>query len=205
MPSPTDSRRRGRPRRAGIDDAALDAAWELLEHAHVRDLTIEAVAQRAGVSKPTIYRRWPNKTALAVDAVLRQVRDDVRYVGDGPTAEVLTGQIARVITFMRGRPGRVMAELLAEAQSDPDTLIAINARYLGPRRAEARALIERGKERGEIAADVDPDLAIDLIYGPLYYRLMTRHLPLTKALAGQLVQQALRGLAPDPDAAEVAR
>lgn len=196
MPTPTDSRPRGRPRGAGIDDAVLDAAWELLEHAHVRDLTIEAVAQRAGVSKPTIYRRWPNKTALAVDAVLREVRDDVRYTGYGPTAEVLTSQIARVISFMRRRPGRVMAELLAEAQSDPDTLAAISERYLGPRRAEARALVERGKERGEIAADVDPDLAIDLIYGPLYYRLVTRHLPLTKALAGQLVQQALRGLAP---------
>lgn len=162
----------------------------------MRDVTIEAIAASSGISRPTIYRWWPNKNAVVVDAVFSKFAREISYETSGSATAALTSQLTRVLKLLSGRPGRVLAELLAEGQADPDTLTSLNERFLKKRRAEACAVIERGKASGEFAEGIDPELAIDLIYGPLYYRLMAQHKPLSKRLAGELVRWALHGLSP---------
>lgn len=192
----SEGRPRGRPRSRGTEAAVLQATWELLKDTQVCDLTIEAISMRSGVSRPTIYRWWQSKNAIVVDAVFDQVRGKVRYNEAGSAAMALTRQLEKVISLLRGRPGRIVAELLAEGQGDPETLASLNRRFLETRREDALALVERGRATGEFASSVDAKLAIDLIYGPLYYRLMAQHEPLSKSLARELVQLAMQGLAP---------
>jgi AcrR family transcriptional regulator len=185
----------GRPRSRAAHEAILRATLDLLERTTVRDLTIEAIARAAGVGKPTIYRWWPSKNALVVEALFGKVADDVVFPAGGTVETTLIAQIRIVADLLAGQPGRQLAELVGEGQSDRETLRAINERFVAVRRASARELIRAGQERGEIAAEIDPDLAIDLIYGPLYYRLLFRHLPIDADFAETIVKGALRGIA----------
>lgn len=187
--------RRGRPRSAAAHQAVLDATLGLLRTTRVRDLTIEAIALAAKVGKPTIYRWWPSKNAIVVEAVFRSVEDKVAYPEAGSTESTLIAQVGVVAGLLADEPGRRLAEMIGEGQSDPQTLASINERFVAVRREAARKLIQRGKDRGEIAQDVDPDIAIDLIYGPLYYRLLFGHLPLDPQFAATAVRYALYGLA----------
>ncbi len=196
MPTHSPIRPRGRPRDLQAEASVLQTTWELLEDTSVRDVTIEAISANSGVSRPTIYRWWPNKNAVVVDAVFAKFAHEISYEESGSATVALTSQLTRVLKLLRGRPGRVLAELLAEGQADPNTLTSLKERFLNKRRAEARAVIERGKAAGEFAKDIDAELAIDLIYGPLYYRLMAQHLPLPKRLADDLVRWGLHGLSP---------
>jgi AcrR family transcriptional regulator len=189
------AKRPGRPRSRAAHEAILRATLELLEHAGVRDLTIEGIARAAGVGKPTIYRWWPSKNALVVEAVFGAVADRVAFPPATTTEAALTAQIRIVAELLAGPPGRRLAELVGEGQADPETLRQINERFMSIRRAAARELIQAGQQRGEIAADVDADIAIDLIYGPLYYRLLFRHLPIDPDFAETIVRRALHGLA----------
>lgn len=185
----------GRPRSRPAHEAILRATLELLEHTTVRDLTIEGIARAAGVGKPTIYRWWPSKNALVVEALFGAVADQVAFPDADTTEAALIAQIRIVADLLAGKPGRQLAELVGEGQSDPATLRAINERFVSVRRAAARELIQAGQERGEIDPDVDADLAIDLIYGPLYYRLLFQHLPLDAGFAETIVRRVLRGIA----------
>jgi AcrR family transcriptional regulator len=188
------SLRPGRPRSAAAHQAVLDATLGLLRTTRVRDLTIEGIAFAAKVGKPTIYRWWPSKNAIVVEAVFRSVEDKVAYPEAGSTESTLIAQVGVVAELLAGDPGRRLAELVGEGQSDPQTLATINERFVAVRREAARKLIQRGKDRGEIAQDVDPDIATDLIYGPLYYRLLFGHLPLDPQFAETAVRYALHGL-----------
>jgi AcrR family transcriptional regulator len=193
----TDAREKGpgRPRSRAAHEAILGATLELLEHDTVRNLTIEGIARAAGVGKPTIYRWWPSKNALVVEAVFGSVADQVAYPAAPTTEAALTAQVRIVAELLASTPGRRLAELVGEGQADPETLRLINERFVSVRRAAARELIRAGQKRGEIAPDVDPDLAIDLIYGPLYHRLLFQHLTLDADFAEAIVRQALHGLA----------
>jgi AcrR family transcriptional regulator len=193
----TDERakRPGRPRSRAAHEAILRATLELLEHTTVRDLTIEGIARAAGVGKPTIYRWWPSKNALVVEAVFGSVADQVAFPPAATAEAALTAQVRIVAELLAGTPGRRLAELVGEGQADPDTLRLINERFVSVRRTATRELIQAGQQRGEIPTDVDPDAAIDLIYGPLYYRLLFRHLPLDADFAETIVRRALHGLA----------
>jgi AcrR family transcriptional regulator len=185
----------GRPRSRAAHEAILDATLALLEHDAVRNLTIEGIARAAGVGKPTIYRWWPSKNALVIEAVFGSVADHVAYPAAPTTEAALTAQVRIVAELLASTPGRRLAELVGEGQADPETLRLINERFVSVRRSAARELIRAGRQRGEIMADVDADVAIDLIYGPLYYRLLFRHLPLDPDFAEAIVRRALHGLA----------
>lgn len=186
----------GRPRSAEAQQAVLDATNRMLETVAVRDLTIEAIAREAGVGKPTIYRWWPSKNAVVLDAVFSSVSAEIEYPKTKSAVAALKQQVARALELLNSRPGQVLAAIIGEGQADPETLQSFNERFLLIRRAAARDLIERGKRSGEIAKGVDVELAIDLIYGPLYHRLLARHQPLDERFATDLVNWALRGLSP---------
>ncbi len=180
----------GRPRSEAARQAILDATNALLETTTVRDLTIEAIAKKAGVGKATIYRWWSSKVALVIDAfasIVPRTRDPQAE----SVSEALREQVGLLIEHYSGTYGRIVAEVVGEGQAEPDVLADFRERFLLRRRALARDLIERGKATGEFAPDLDTDVACDLLYGPVYYRLMVGHLPLDRAFAEALPKQAL--------------
>ncbi|MEM9483131.1 MAG: TetR/AcrR family transcriptional regulator [Cyanobacteria bacterium P01_F01_bin.116] len=181
----------GRPRSAESKQAILGATWKLLQHCSVRKLSIEAIAREAGVGKTTIYRWWPSKTAVVIDAFLAQVEASLPFPEMETAAESLTLQMQQVVKILSGDVGRIVAQIIAEGQCDSEALESFCDHFLAPRRDAARQVILQGIESGEFAPDLDPDLAMDILYGPIYYRLLVRHLPLDKAFAAALPKQAI--------------
>jgi AcrR family transcriptional regulator len=193
-------KRRGRPRSENARKAILDAAAELLLAQGLEAVSMDAVAERAGVSKATIYRWWPTKETLALEALYREwdtARPVPRDTGSlrGDLLALLRPWIRRV----RARPyGRVVAALITEAQTDPEFAEEYRARFVEPRREPARVLLRRAIERGEISADTNIEVALDLLYGPLYHRLLHGHAPLSDRFVQDVVDAALVGVAGAP-------
>jgi AcrR family transcriptional regulator len=191
--------RRGRPRSEKATNAILEAAAELLLLRGLGAMSMEEVAERAGVSKATIYRWWPSKEMLALDALLAwaavqaPTRDTGSLRGD---LLALARPWVREIT--RQPFGRVIAALVTEAQSDPQFAEAYRTHFVEPRRDAMRAAFARAVARGEAPAELDVEVAIDLIYGPLYHRLLHGHAPLTRRFAEDVVDMALGGINPTP-------
>ncbi|WP_320442719.1 TetR/AcrR family transcriptional regulator [Herbaspirillum sp. alder98] len=163
----------GRRRNAVSHDAILDATYVMLEEIGFDKLSLEGVAARAGVGKATIYRWWPNKSALVMEALLRAV-EPMPAIGDSGSARGdLEEHIARLSQLLRGKSGRVVREMIALAQFDDDTMRIFNDSYLGPRRAALVAVLKRGALAGEFRSDLDLNLVFDLLYAPLLQRLLT--------------------------------
>ena len=190
--------RRGRPRSEKARVAILQAAAELLLERGLSASSMDAVADRAGVSKATIYRWWPTKESLALDALYREwavatpsERDTGSLRGD------LLAQLRPWARLAGGRPyGRVLGALLTQARTDPLFAAEYQARFIQPRRDRTRAIIRRAIERGEIPAETKVEVAIDLLYGPLYHRLLHGHAPLSDRFVRDVVDAALDGILP---------
>ena len=187
--------RPGRPRgeAAGSHSAILDAVHDLLLETSVRDLTMEAVAKRARVSKPTLYKWWPSKAALVFSMFHERLDRDGHMPAAATVEAVLRARMKHLVRAFNGLFGKVMAELIAEGQSDPAVLQELYDRHIGPRRAATIADIERGKASGEFASSADPELLVDAIFGPMYYRLLLRLTPLTEEYGEELIDQILQG------------
>jgi AcrR family transcriptional regulator len=190
------AQRRGRPRSEKAHQAILTAAAELLLARGLGAVSMDAVAERAGVSKATIYRWWPTKETLALDALFHE------WAAARPTARETGSLRGDLLSLLRPwvrlvgkRPyGRVIAALIAEAQTDPTFGEQYRERFVEPRRAQARPILARAIERGELPATTDLELALDLLYGPLYHRLLHGHAPLDQSFLGDLVDTVLAGL-----------
>ena len=181
----------GRPRSVESEQAILAAAWRLLQQCSVRKVSIEAIAREAGVGKTTIYRWWPSKAAVIVDAFLAQVEMVLPFPDADTATESLTQQIETLVHVLQSDVGRIVAEIIAEGKCEPGALESFCARFLNPRRHAARQIIEQGMASGEFDPTLDPDLAMDILYGPIYYRLLVKHLPLDDDFARALPQRAI--------------
>lgn len=188
------SKQAGRPRSAESKQAILEATWALLQQGSVRRLSIEAIAREAGVGKTTIYRWWPSKTTVVIDAFLAQVEACLPFPETETAAESLALQMQQVVKIFSGDVGRIVAQIIAEGQCDSEALNSFCDRFLNPRRDAARQVILQGIAAGEFTPDLDPDVAMDILYGPIYYRLMVQHLPLDEAFAKHFPQQAMISL-----------
>ena len=186
--------RPGRPRSEAARRAILRAAHDLLALDEA-GVTMSAIAERAGVSKATLYRWWPNKAAVLMDAWLEATARGCAAPDTGCVREDLRRLMRAAVGAFAGLDGRAMAQALAEAQADPEAASSFRARCLAPRRAEARAVLARAQARGEICPDADLDTATDALYGPLYLRLLAGHAPLTPCFADALVRIVMDGLA----------
>jgi AcrR family transcriptional regulator len=186
-------KRRGRPPRAAAasHDAILDAVYDLLHERSVRDLTIEEVARRAGVGKPTLYKWWPSKAALVMAMLDERIVEDLSAPGARNAEEALRGLVTALVQRFNGFPGKVAAEILAEGQSEPGVLQEYRERYLHKRRAFAAEVIERAQASGEFRKDIDPQVLQDMIFGPLYFRRLVRHQPLDERFGNELVDHIL--------------
>ncbi|MEO0378276.1 MAG: TetR/AcrR family transcriptional regulator [Cyanobacteria bacterium P01_A01_bin.17] len=184
----------GRPRSAASEQAILAAAWRLLQQGSVKNVSIEAIAREAGVGKATIYRWWPSKAAVFVDAFLAKFTPKGAFLETESASEAIIQQMAAVVDVFSGEAGRIVAEIIAEGQSDPVALESFCDRFLQPRRQAAKAVIERGIQSGELASGLNLEVVIDALYGPIYYRLLVKHQPLNDTFAKELSNWALRCL-----------
>ena len=181
---PVQTKKMGRPRSQRTETAILTAASELLAETGLAAMTMEGVAERAGVGKASIYRRWPSLGALAFDATIGG------YLAGQPMPDTGTLQgdllaTARdwIRTVKRLPWGRTLRSLVAEVQNNPSLAGAWRERFMGRVRADRRLIVERAVERGEVPAGSDPELILDLFYGALYHRYLNGHLPLNDAFA----------------------
>jgi len=188
---------RGRPRSSRTEKAILKAAGDIiLESGGLAGMTIEGVADRAGVGKASIYRRWPSKGALAFEAVV----DGVLATQPTPNTGSLEGDVLQVAeSWIRlsnaRRGGRAVAHFIAEVQSDPDLAIAWRERFVDRIRTARRPIIERAIARGEIPSGSDAELIMDLLFGPLYHRYLNGHLPLDQSFARGVARMVAAGAA----------
>jgi AcrR family transcriptional regulator len=193
--------KRGRPRSESAKAAILAAAASILRVQGLREMTIDAVAAQAGVSKATIYRWWDSKAELALDTILAEVSRRIPLPDTGSLAGDLRLR-ARATVRAFGSPtvGPVMAALIGEAQADPDFAIAFRDRVIRPLREASAQIFKRAIARGEIAEDVPVDVALDLLVSPAYYRLLLRTGRLDARFADQVADLLLAGLQPAPPA-----
>ena len=165
----------GRPRSEQSRRAILRSTLDLLQQSGFPDLTIESIAADAGVGKTTVYRWWPNKGALVVDAFASSTETKLHFPDTGSVYRDMSLQMNQFLGILRTRRGRIVAELVGAGQSDPELLEAFRERILRPRRQEAYKTLRRGIERGELPNKLDLDLVLDVLYGAMYMRFLIRH------------------------------
>jgi AcrR family transcriptional regulator len=188
----------GRPRNARTDQAIIDAALEMIAEGHTVDaLSIEAVAARAGVGKATIYRRWPNKEALIVDAVASMKGPVPRVRGESVREDLVTLLSRTGVNPAAGRTGRIMSCLVPDLQRSPDLQRCYQA-VVEPRREAVRQVLRRGVRSGELRADLDIELALNLLAGPILVQSALGWNPALDLddLATRVVDAVLGGIAP---------
>jgi AcrR family transcriptional regulator len=158
---------------------------------------MDTVAERAGTSKATIYRWWPSKELLALDALFAEWEPRPPHTQDtGSLRRELLALIRPWVRQLGAKPyGRVVAALITKAHSDPDFADEYRARFVQPRRDRARTIFVRAIERGEVPRGTDIEVALDLLYGPIYHRLLHGHAPLTDRFARTIVDHVVAGVA----------
>ena len=188
-------------RRARTERLVLDTTRELLAGSGFGSLTIERVAERSGVAKSTIYRRYRSRNDLAL-AVLLDMLGDVStlpYAKD--TRAELTRLVNRTVNLMSNSLlGRIMQGLVSEVAADVELAKTYRETVVAKRVREVTALVERGVERGELREGLDPELVTDLLLGPIYYRLFLSGEPLDAAFGRQVVGALYPVFAKDPRA-----
>jgi AcrR family transcriptional regulator len=183
----------GRPRSEESRQAILGSTLKLLSRpGGFPDLSIEAVAADANVSKATVYRWWPTKAALVADAFSASVEQELQFPDTGSLRGDVARQMRRVIRLFRSPRGKIVAALLAGGQSDPELIEAFRERFLWPKRRQAYKTLQRGIDRGEIPANTDLDVLLDSLYGPIYMRFLIRHFELREEFADQICALILR-------------
>jgi AcrR family transcriptional regulator len=166
-----ESRGPGRPRDARLDPAILEATLAIMQEHGYRGLTIEGVAARSGVGRPTIYRRWPSKPALVVAALVQSARLAIPMQDTGSLRRDLIAFQRHQVELMNAPDSRrVTAGLVADLADDPELADTYVSQYLAPRRAQVWQVLQRGVDRGELDADADLAFVYDLLVGPLFMR-----------------------------------
>jgi AcrR family transcriptional regulator len=186
--------KRGRPRSEEVEQAILKATASLLAERGLQALTIEDVASLAKVGKTSIYRRWPSKGILALEAFLSEFLLLQPPIDTGSLTGDLNEALSAWVRAVAGTPtGRSLVALIAEAQTDPELAIAWSEAVIKKTRKQHRSMIERAIIRREIPGDSDVDVLMDMLYGPAYHRLLQGHLPLTKGFVHQVVAVVVAG------------
>jgi len=185
-----------RSRRARTDEVILQATRELLAQGGVGALTVEGVAARAGVAKTTIYRRWRGREELALAVLIDMVERVVVAPDLGDTRKELVSFVDAAVKVIGSTlMGRVMQGLVSELPGDPALARAFRERVVAKRHAELRRLVERGTSRGDLRPGIDVELANELLFGPVYYRLLLSGAPLDAGLATRVVDAVYPALA----------
>ncbi len=181
----------GRPRSEKAREAVVQAAHDLLTEEGAAGLSIEAVAKRAGVGRPTIYRWWPSAADIALEAVLRRADADIPVPAVEPLEEAL-GLFLRRSMRALDWGGPHLRFLMAQAQKDAAFGERFREGFVARRRAVMLSLLQRAGESGRRSSGIGLDLAVDMVFGAMWYRLLTGHAPLDAAFADDLTEAAMR-------------
>jgi AcrR family transcriptional regulator len=186
--------RTGRPRDPHIDAAVLDATVEVLDEVGYARLTLEMVARHAGTSKPSIYRRWPDRQHLVLAALERQLGEP-RPPDSGCVVCDLVAGAGVFLTACKRMPAGVLGSLLADCAGRPELRTEFMARLFAPPRRAVGDAVDRARARGELRADLDRELAVDLIGSLVHYRALFGHAPADTPAMAVAVTTLLRGMA----------
>jgi AcrR family transcriptional regulator len=163
----------GRPRSEESRRAILDSTRRLLTHMPVGKISIEAIAKKAGVGKTTIYRWWPNKQAVLMEAVFQQPGFQNFLPHSNNALKGIEGQVEKLVRQLNGKNGRIVAEIIGECQGDVETLKALVKNFFQDRYNTLANYIQQGKHDGSIREHIDLETGIDLILGPVIFRLIS--------------------------------
>lgn len=179
----------GRARNDQARRDILHAALALAQAGDLGALTVDRIAARARVGKQTIYRWWPSKWAVILDALLERAEHEVRADSGGDLTEQLTEFLTSTFTAITrdGGSGTALRALMAHAQLDPEFAALWRERFIAPRRAALAQTLTTAGQHGEPPARLDPEVIVDLLFGAMWYRLLIDHAPLDEAYARQLV------------------
>lgn len=183
-----------RPRSARVHEAVLAATRALLAAGGLPAATVDAISDRSGVSKATIYKHWPSRTAVAAEAFGLEMADAIPAPRTGDGLEDLIDHVRRVSAFYASPAGTVFAQLIAASVTDPHGAEYFREFFLTGRRKLVAGLWERGVAQGRLDPAVDVEVATDLLFGPLIFRLLSGHAPLTPENAEAIARAALAGL-----------
>jgi AcrR family transcriptional regulator len=186
----------GRPRSEQARVAILHSTLQILIESGFAGLTIEDVAARAGVGKATVYRWWPTKGELIADAFASSTTRKLRFPDTGSVGIDMSRQMRQLVKILCSRRGRIVSAILAAGQSDRSVITAFRERFLKPRRREAYETLRRGIRRGELRKNVDLDLVLDSLYGPIYMRFLIQHDRLTADFVDRLCAMVLGAVRP---------
>ncbi|MFI0944070.1 TetR/AcrR family transcriptional regulator [Streptomyces sp. NPDC021020] len=192
----TTVRRRGG---ADLTETIKRTALELGQEVGYAKLSIEAIAARAGVGKHTIYRRWPSKGALLLDSLLSLGESALDYPDTGDVVADLRKQIYDAVDLLAAEPlSPLFRTLVGEAQHDHDLAAALNERFITPQSDKTAARLEAARAQGQLSPDFDLDLAMAILSGPLYFRLLITQEPLTHAYVDRILDALFAGMGPRP-------
>ncbi|MAF98502.1 MAG: TetR family transcriptional regulator [Micavibrio sp.] len=172
--SMTSAPRKGRPRSEKSRNAIIKATNNLLIHKSVQELSIEAIAKKAKVGKTTIYRWWPNKTAVVMDALIAQPGIQSPLPTPKNNAEAVIMQLDKLIRLLTSKNGETIAQLFSEAQADPKAQKIFADTFLSPLIDAIEFSIQQGIKKREFRASLESRMAVDMMCGPIFFRLLSR-------------------------------
>jgi AcrR family transcriptional regulator len=187
--------RRGRPLSPELDDRILEAALAMLADVGYARLRLDALAARAGVAKTTILRRWPSKAAVAAAAVQRLALQTADVPESSNLREDLQALLSNAVAAFASGPGRFVPALIRESGHHAE-IADLLATVIQARRAAYRRVLNRAIARHDLLPDVDQEVIIDLLVGPLWTRLLITREPVTQALVEEIVDAVLRAYPP---------
>lgn len=158
-------------------------------------VTAEAIAERAGASKTTLYRWWPNKSAVVIEAFHEAIAPELPLRDTGMLREDLTTQLRNFARVLSGPGGRMLRSFIVAARSDPEVAAAFRSGWGNPRRKKAKAMLRQKQASGQLRQGADLDLALDALYGPLYFRFLVKNELPSQKYAEALADLVIRGLA----------
>src|SRR3954470_5200493 len=194
---PSSARTIGRPREARADRAIVTATLELMAERGIRDLRMDDVADRAGVGKATIYRRYRSKDGLVSGAVAALVSEIAIPDSGSARTDLLVLMTQAVKLYSGSLAAGLIPAVLEEASRNPELASTVRERFLARRRAALSAVLQRGVQRGDLRRGLDLELALDVLGGAIFYRLLVTGEPIDDRLAEGIVELVLRGFAPD--------
>ena len=187
------ARSQGRPRSEASRASILATVLDLLARKSLREISIEEVAKEAGVAKTTVYRWWDTKAQLAIDAFLNDISLKAPFIEKETVIETIRSQVRTLAFQYKGRDGEIIRQIIAECQANADDLAMFRERFLSVRRAAAIETLERARGKGLLNSEIPNETLIDLIYGPIYYRLMLQHVAIDEAFVDSILGLFFKG------------
>ncbi len=190
--------RPGRPRDEATHNAILRAANRLLHEAGYGGFSIEGVAQRAGVAKTSIYRRWPTKGALLLDLYMEGLAPTALEPGGRKVRQAFAAYLNQTVERLKDAGwSNTLRSLVAEAQNDLALARLVRDKVIEPRREDGRRLLEHGMKTGEIRRNVDIDITLDFVFGAIWYRLLLGHAAVDVAFARRVIADLFKRIGND--------